>query len=132
MEDAAEAENRAVWESAFISPGSDAVSLPSGNYTVLVEKGPEWNAPSGLITIHPGETTRYDIVMERLADMNKDGWYGGDLHVHRPIQEMELIMKAEDLDLVSLQTWWNDSNAWDSVSPGVLPTNPVHNGTTQR
>lgn len=118
-------ENRTIWDSAFISPGNDAISLPPGNYTIISGKGPEWNVPSAAVSLRSGETIRKTMVMNRRVNMSEAGWYGGDLHIHRPMHEMDLIMKAEDLDMASLQTWWNESNIWDSASPESHPPNPV-------
>jgi hypothetical protein len=34
------------------------------------------------------------------------GWYSGDLHVHRSLPDMESLMRAEDLNVASVQTVW--------------------------
>jgi hypothetical protein len=33
--------------------------------------------------------------------------------VHRPPEEIELLMQAEDLDFAPVITWWNNKNMWD-------------------
>lgn len=35
-----------------------------------------------------------------------------DLHIHRSIADIELLMKAEDLHVAPLITWWNQRNDW--------------------
>jgi hypothetical protein len=50
--------------------------------------------------------------LNRIADLAKDGWFSGDLHVHRPVKDMALLMQAEDLQVAPVITWWNRTNAW--------------------
>lgn len=51
-----------------------------------------------------------------------EGWYAGDLHVHRNPAEMETLMKQADLHIGSVITWWNETNAWKNLPP---PKSPV-------
>ena len=37
--------------------------------------------------------------MSRFVEMKKEGWWSGDLHIHRPPQDIELLMRAEDLHI---------------------------------
>ena len=53
-----------------------------------------------------------DVTLERIADLRAAGWYCGDLHVHRPVAEIEQLMQAEDLDFAPVITWWNNRNTW--------------------
>ena len=50
--------------------------------------------------------------MQRFVDMKKEGWWSGDLHIHRPPAEIELLMRAEDLHIGPVMTWWNNQNQW--------------------
>src|SRR5439155_11776441 len=52
------------------------------------------------------------LKLDRMVDMAAEGWWSGDVHVHRPIQEIELLMEAEDLHLAEVITWWNNQNYW--------------------
>jgi|GEM_PF-2509573 len=45
-------------------------------------------------------------------DLSAEGWYAGDLHVHRGPQEMEGLMKQSGLHIASVITWWNEANVW--------------------
>ena len=38
--------------------------------------------------------------MHRFADLAKEGWWGGDLDVERPLAELPLAMRAESLAYV--------------------------------
>ena len=35
--------------------------------------------------------------------------------MHRPLADVELLMRAEDLHVAVVITWWNDRNLWDDV-----------------
>jgi hypothetical protein len=50
--------------------------------------------------------------MERFVEMKKEGWWCGDLHIHRPLKDIELLMRAEDLHVAPVITWWNKTNTW--------------------
>src|SRR5262249_42167561 len=54
------------------------------------------------------------VQLGRIADLQKLGWYSGDLHIHRPLSDIELLMRAEDLHIGPVITWWNARNAWAS------------------
>ena len=40
--------------------------------------------------------------------MTKEGWWSGDLHIHRSPAEIELLMSAEDLHVGPVITWWHN------------------------
>ena len=48
--------------------------------------------------------------VDRIAEL--PGWYSGDVHVHRPMDDIPLLMQAEDLDIAPVITWWNQQNLW--------------------
>jgi hypothetical protein len=52
------------------------------------------------------------ITLSRRRDLASEGWYSGDLHVHRPIEQIEPLMKAADLHVAPIITWWNRTNPW--------------------
>jgi hypothetical protein len=60
--------------------------------------------------------------LHRLARLSKEGWWSGELHVHRPVDDIELLMRAEDLHVAPLITWWNTQNVWRKRSQ---PANPL-------
>ena len=41
-------------------------------------------------------------------------WYSGETHVHRPVEQIELLMRAADLHVAEVITWWNNTNLWQS------------------
>lgn len=80
--------------------------LPPGRYHLLVERGPEYRSRSASIEIRAGEDRKETLLLDRWIDMNDLGWYSGDLHNHRAIQEMPALLLAEDLNLAPTLTDW--------------------------
>src|SRR5262249_5727487 len=68
------------------------------------------------------KAARFTFAVERLADLAAEGWWSGDLHVHRPVAAVELLMRAEDLHVAPVSTWWNKQNLW---AKQALPANPL-------
>jgi hypothetical protein len=70
-------------------------------------------------TLHVEQSTNamFVVELERLANMTAEGWWSGDLHVHRPLKEIELLMRAEDLHVAPVITWWNNQNLWTNQTP---------------
>jgi hypothetical protein len=87
--------------------------LAPGKYDYAIERGPEYQRQTGQITITAGEDAKLNVTLDRIANLRADGWYSGDLHVHRPVEEIELLMQAEDLDFAPVITWWNNKNMWE-------------------
>jgi hypothetical protein len=56
------------------------------------------------------------------ASLAAEGWYAGDLHIHRPPQEIESLAKQADLHIAPVITWWNETNPWKNLPP---PKSPV-------
>jgi len=82
------------WErdGEFCCEGRFSTDLPAGKIKLLVERGPEWRPHSEEFKIEPGGSRTLRIGLSRRIDMNKRGWYSGDLHVHRPPTDMPLLM----------------------------------------
>jgi hypothetical protein len=60
--------------------------------------------------------------IEHLVDLTAEGWWSGDVHVHRPVSGIELLMRAEDLHVAPVITWWNKQNLWTGQK---LPAEPL-------
>ncbi len=100
------------WNDHFCIDGDEVLSLSSGPYTYVIERGPEYHRQRGAFQVRHGESIDVRVTLDRLADLASEGWWSGDLHVHRAIEDMELLMKAEDLHVAPVLTWWNASNTW--------------------
>lgn len=110
------------WRDHFVCPGSVSLDLPPGRYTYEVERGPEYRPATGEFTVPLAGEAKLRATLKRLLDTAADGWWSGELHVHRPVTDIELLMRAEDLHAATLITWWNNQNLWANKD---LPTEPV-------
>ncbi|MBI3417195.1 MAG: hypothetical protein HY043_18040 [Verrucomicrobia bacterium] len=101
------------WYDHFVIPGEATLDLPSGRYSLTVERGPEWSAEKTAFTLSDdGSATNIAVTMRRLVNLPREGWWPGEMHVHRPLKDVELLMRAEDLHVAQVITWWNDANPW--------------------
>jgi len=108
------------WNDHFVCDAAATLALKPGVYHVEVERGPEHGAFSQDVEIAAGAVKKLSVELKRLADLSSQGWWSGELHVHRPITDVELLMQAEDLHVAPVITWWNNRNPWTN---GVPPSN---------
>jgi len=109
------------WRDHFVFDGKIQLELPNGDYSFELERGPEYKVRHGSFTIGRGAKDSHAFEMERFVDMKQEGWWSGELHVHRPriagrqpesLDVIPLLMRAEDLHVAPIITWWNDDNFW--------------------
>jgi hypothetical protein len=105
-------EGQPFWHDHIVCAGQCTASLASGKFDYAIERGPEYLRKSGQIKISEGDDCKLNVTLERIANLRAAGWYSGDLHVHRPLDEIERLMRAEDLDFAPVITWWNNRNMW--------------------
>ena len=105
----------------FSCPGSVELQLPAGAYTFEVERGPEYERHSGSFELAASQDKSVSVRLKRIADLAAEGWYSGDLHVHRPPQDMKLLMRSEDLHIAPVITWWNNRSSWANRAPPEEP-----------
>ena len=110
------------WFDHFVSPGTAKLELEPGTYTIEIERGPEYRRIASTFEVQATGDRKLEFEMERLVDLAAEGWWSGELHVHRPIESIELLMLAEDLHVAPVITWWNKTNLWDRKE---LPVNPI-------
>ncbi len=81
------------------------VDLPSGRYTITVERGTEWFSNSQEVEMkdQPVEIT---IQLKRWINMADLGWYSGDTHTHRTMDELPTVQLAEDLNVSFPLHYW--------------------------
>src|SRR5262249_28634882 len=110
------------WRDHFVAGGTVRFDVPAGTYSYEIERGPEFHRASGKIEGKSGTASELSVEIVRLADMAKEGWWSGELHVHRAPEEIELHMRAEDLHVAPVITWWNNRNTWVDAP---LPVDPL-------
>ncbi len=108
--------NLPFWNDHISSPGKAVFNVSPGRYTLTVERGPEWSSESSAVEITPEQTsTHLPIALKRLANLSSEGWWASEMHIHRPIGQVELLMRTEDLHFGQLISWWNAANPWTNT-----------------
>jgi hypothetical protein len=109
------------WRDHFVCEGRVELPLPAGDYSFEIERGPEYHSITGQVRVAAGATATVRREIPRLIDVSEEGWWSGDLHVHRPMADIELLMRAEDLHIAPVITWWNGRGPWSSNPPPAEP-----------
>jgi len=100
------------WNDHFVCGGAATVPLAPGTYRYEIERGPEFERIEGSFELAIGEEESIAAEIGRIADLKRSGWYCGDIHVHRAVEDVPLLMQAEDLHVAPVITWWNQQNLW--------------------
>jgi hypothetical protein len=104
------------WRDHFSCLGSAEIDLLPGRYTYEIERGPEFRRVAGSVAVLASGRTPVGAVLRRLADMPAEGWYAGDLHIHRPVADMPILVRADDIHMAPVITWWNHRGKWTARS----------------
>jgi hypothetical protein len=96
----------------FVCDGTAKLTLVPGDYTFEIEHGPEYELAKGTVSVSASAAVTQSVVLKRLFNVALEGWWAGDLHVHRPVEQVELLMRADDLHIAPVITWWNGRNSW--------------------
>ena len=82
-----------------------SVQVRPGEYQLIVERGKTYFPHSQPIdvTTHDVEIT---VALRRWADPAARGWYSGDTHLHRTVDELKNVIVAEDLNVALPLTNW--------------------------
>jgi len=80
--------------------------LSPGRYRLVVERGPEYMPLTMNIDLTEGVRHSEIVAVRRWLDMNQRGWFSGDLHNHRKIEEMPMLLVADDLNIAPTITDW--------------------------
>jgi len=111
----------------FTCKGSCELTLPVGEYSILVEKGTEFKSITDTIQIQSGVTKVSEYKIERWITMVDQGWFSGELHIHRPFDQLAHLIEVEDLYVAPLLTLWNERNAWKDTPIPKEKTIPAGN-----
>jgi len=110
------------WRDHFVCLGSVELTLKPGRYEYQIERGPEYRSETGEVVLTEDRKSQLTVSMERIADMAARGWWSGELHVHRAVEELALHLRAEDLHVAPVITWWNGRDLWRGRA---LPSNTL-------
>ena len=81
-----------------LSPHPFVVAVPPGRYKITVERGKEYLPQSRQVTVD-SKPANLQFKLERWIKMEALGWFSGDTHVHRHLEELPNVMLAEDLNV---------------------------------
>ncbi len=92
----------------FHTRGSSVVTALAGRLELEVSRGPEYRVVRRTVTLPPDSTIALRIVLDRLIDLPRAGWFSADLHVHMNYggvyrndpSNLAFQARAEDLHLV--------------------------------
>jgi hypothetical protein len=84
----------------FYIDGAATLPLKVGPYTFELEATPEYLNQTGQFVIERHADDSKRIEMRRVVDLAKEGWFAGDLDVHRNAKDLPLILRAEGLRIV--------------------------------
>jgi len=94
------------------------VEVPKGQVTLTVELGKEYHPLTKTVAIDK-DVVEVELPLVRWIDMPSRGWYSGDTHVHRRLEEMPNVMLAEDLNVTLPLTYWV-REAYEPAARGKL------------
>jgi hypothetical protein len=81
------------------------VELPRGLYRVTVERGKEYRPLTRQVDV-AGGPVELRLPLRRWIDMAGRGWYSGETHLHRTVDELKNIVLAEDLNVAFPLSFW--------------------------
>jgi hypothetical protein len=110
------------WYDHFAFSGVGELEIPFGTYACEIDRGPEYQLTTVRFSVDSNGPREFAFKIRRLVTLANEGWWSGELHVHRSVGDIELLMEAADLHVVPLITWWNAQNAWAKCA---LPISPV-------
>ncbi len=87
-----------------LSPHPFRASLPAGRYRLVAERGKEYFTHTMEVDLTADRNV--EIRLRRWIDMAERGWFSGETHVHRRLEELPLLVAAEDLNVALPLTYW--------------------------
>lgn len=105
------------------------INLPAGTYTVTVERGKEY-APQTRQVQLVRDPVHEAFLLHRWINMARRGWFSGDTHVHRSLEELPNLVLSEDLNVSFPLLYWvtrafTPPATGDKSASGVVPAGLV-------
>lgn len=86
--------------------GEFALSLPSGKYSLEIDRGKEYLPVRDTLFVPSGGALRRTYRLKRWVQMTDLGWHSGDMHVHASLRNVPVLMEAEDLNVALPISLW--------------------------
>lgn len=109
--------------------------VPSGRYTLVVERGKNYRPVTRAFEVTDREVP-LKISLQRWSDPAASGWYSGDTHLHRTVDELRNVLLAEDLNVALPLTSWvtfankppasGDKNIQDAQLSTLIEVDKLH------
>ena len=80
-------------------------NLPVGDYTLTVERVKEYFTATRKLRIS-NAVANVDVKLRRWVNMAQRGWFSGETHIHRTLQDLPNVIQAEDLNVAMPLTYW--------------------------
>lgn len=96
------------------------VDLPAGEYTFTVVRGKEYHELTQEVVV-ADQPLDLQLPIERWINLAEAGWFSGDTHVHRTVDELRTLILAEDLNVALPLTYWV-TKAYHTPSQGARST----------
>jgi hypothetical protein len=100
------------YRGSFVARGEATLEVPPGRYLVVAEHGLEYERVEKPVTVAGADPVEVAILLYHWIRMRDRGWYSGDMHVHRPPQDMPALTLGEDLNISVDFTMWNKQDLW--------------------
>jgi len=100
------------WHDHVTCEGEATFDVPPGTYRYLVARGPEFTQVERSINLRGGDALREAVTLARTVDMAGRGWWPGETHIHRPLEQVPLLARTEEINIAPVITWWNKTNPW--------------------
>jgi Tol biopolymer transport system component len=92
----------------FHSDGVAEITVPAGLVDIEVWRGPEYAISRAKINVPAGRRIHHLVILDRLDDLPRRGWWSGDVHVHMNYggayrntpRQLAFQARAEDLHVV--------------------------------
>jgi hypothetical protein len=107
---------------SFVARGELVIEAPPGAYTVIAERGTEYERLEQHVDAKEGEPSEVVLAPKPWIRMHERGWWSADFHIHRPPEDSEKLALAEDLNLSVVFTMWNQRDLFEGRA---LPANPT-------
>lgn len=110
----------------FYVDGKATLPLRVGPYIFELEATPEYLNQTGQFEIERHADDSKQIEMKRFANLEKEGWYGGDIDFNRNAKDLPLILRAEGLQDIRTNEYASLLNDASKQSATGNPRHEIH------
>ncbi len=109
--------------------------IPAGHYTLTIERGKSYFPATRQVEISD-QDLELNISLQQWSNPAAAGWYSGDTHLHRTVDELRNVLLAEDLNVALPLTSWvtfadkspasGDKNVQDAQLSSLIEVDKQH------